>query len=244
VRLRGFLRHLGQLGPLAVAATLLPPIGSLILLGTIQHSSSWLRAQDDLGVLVFIVAFAFCGGFALLPTYTPALLGGWAFGASVGLIATLAGFAGAAGIGFALARRLSGDRLVAALRDYPRGLAIHDAFVGSGFLRALIVVTLVRLPPSSPFALSNVVMASSRVRIAPFLIGTVLGIAPRALAAVVVGAGLSRLDLAHPGRSGHVLIGMGLTLAALAALGWMATDALRRLERHVPRRATGPDVHT
>jgi uncharacterized membrane protein YdjX (TVP38/TMEM64 family) len=219
------------LGPLPVLATVLPPVGSLILLATIPYSSEWLRAQQERGLIVFVTLFALCGGFALLPTYTPAVLGGWAFGVWTGLAATLAGFGAAAALGFALARHVAGTRLVSVLHEYPRGLAIHDAFVRSGFLRAVTVVVLVRLPPNSPFALSNVLLASSAVRFVPFLVGTVVGIAPRAGAAVSVGAGLARLDLEHPERSGQALIGIGLTLGVLATLGWLASDALRRLER-------------
>ena len=235
--MRGLVRHLRELGPLPLLATVLPPGGSLILLATIPYSCAWLRADHERGLLVFVTMFALCGGFALLPTYTPAVLGGWAFGVWTGLPATLAGFAGAAAIGFALARQLSGERLVAVLHEYPRGLAIHDAFVRSGFLKAVMVVMLVRLPPSSPFALSNVLLASSAVDFLPFLVGTVLGIAPRAGAAVVVGAGLARFDSQHPERSGQALIGIGLTLGVLLALGWLATDALRRLDR---RAGTAP----
>src|SRR5512145_1825695 len=103
MRVGPVLRGLGQLGPLAMAATLLPPLGTALLIGTIHQSSTWLRTNDALGLVVFVTAFAVCGGFALLPTYTPALVGGWAFGLWIGLAATLAGFGGAALIGFALA---------------------------------------------------------------------------------------------------------------------------------------------
>jgi uncharacterized membrane protein YdjX (TVP38/TMEM64 family) len=227
---RAVLRALGQVGPLAAAAALLPPIGSLVLLATINRSAAWLRAHDELGVIIFILAFAVCGGIALLPTYTPSLIGGWAFGIWAGLAATLAGFLGAAAIGFALARRLSGDRLMSVLQEYPRGLAIHDALLGSGFWRALLVVALVRLPPNSPFALANLLLAGSRVALVPFLLGTLVGLTPRAAAAVVVGAGLSSLDVAHPGRSGAMLAWVAITVGAVGAIGWMANRALRRLE--------------
>jgi uncharacterized membrane protein YdjX (TVP38/TMEM64 family) len=242
MRVGPVFRGLGQLGPLAMAATLLPPLGTAVLIGTIHQSSTWLRTNDVLGLVVFVTAFAVCGGFALLPTYTPALVGGWAFGLATGLAATLAGFAGAATIGFAMARRLSGNRLVDVLGRHPRGLAIHDAFVRSGFLKAVAVVALVRLPPNSPFALSTVVLAASRVGLAPFLLGTVVGIAPRALAAVVVGAGLARLDLSHPERTGHLLLGIATTVAAVAALGWMAGHAIRRMGLAAPVSEPADDV--
>jgi uncharacterized membrane protein YdjX (TVP38/TMEM64 family) len=229
MHLGGVAQRLGHLGLLAVLAALLPPIGSLVLIGTLDHSTTWLRANGTLGVLTFVVAFAVCGGFALLPTYTPSLVGGWAFGFAAGLAATLAGFVLAAAIGFTLARRLSGERLLEILRDHPKGLVVHDAFVQSGFWRAMLVVMLVRLPPNSPFAIANLVLAASRVAFVPFLAGTLLGIAPRAGAAVAVGAGLARVDFTRPVESGAVLLGVGVTVGVAVALGWMARRALDRM---------------
>ncbi len=127
--------RLGRLGPAAAATAFLPPIGCLILLGTMNQSAPWLQSHGALGVLLFVVAFSVFGGLALLPTYAPSVLGGWAFGMAVGLAATLAGFVGAAAIGFAIARRLSGDRLVQVLDEYPRGQALHRALL-SGSWRA------------------------------------------------------------------------------------------------------------
>lgn len=236
MRLGGSIRDLGRLGPLALAAAVLPPLGSLLLIGTLGPTSAWLRSQGALGVAVFVAAFALCGGFALLPTYTPSLLGGWAFGLTFGLAATLAGFTLAAAIGFGLARRLSGERLMDVLREHPRGLAVHDAFVRSGFWKALLVVALLRLPPNAPFAMGNLLLAASRVAFPPFLAGTVVGIAPRAGAAVAVGAGLARIDLDRPTETAAVLIGIGVTLAVVAALGWMANRALARVAPISPGR--------
>jgi uncharacterized membrane protein YdjX (TVP38/TMEM64 family) len=232
MRSRHVFRRLGQLGPLAAAAAFLPPLGTLVLLGTIEQSSGWLRSHGVAGVLVFVVGFALCGGFALLPTYTPAVVGGWAFGPVVGLSATLVGFVLAATIGFSVARRLSGDRLLQVLRDHPRGLAIHDAFVRSGFWKALVVVALLRLPPNSPFAMGNVLMAASRVAYAPFLLGTIIGLSPRAAAGVLVGAGLAQIDFANPERSGMVVLGVAVTIGVVVTLGWMANRALARIETY------------
>lgn len=229
MRLGAFVRHLGQLGPLALAAALLPPLGSLVLIATLEPTSAWLRAHGALGVIVFVAGFAACGGFALLPTYTPSLLGGWAFGVPVGLAATLAGFLLAATIGFALARRLSGERLMDVLREHPRGLAVHDAFVRSGFLKALLVVALLRLPPNSPFAIGNLILAASRVGYPAFLAGTLIGLAPRAGAAVAVGAGIARIDLDRPTETMAVVAGLGVTIGVVVVLGWMANRALARV---------------
>jgi uncharacterized membrane protein YdjX (TVP38/TMEM64 family) len=119
---------------------------------------------------------------------------------------------------------------------------VHDAFVRRGFWKAVAVVALLRLPPNSPFAITNLALAASRVGYAPFLGGTVAGLLPRATAAVAVGAGLARVDLDRPTETVAVLGGLALTVGVVAALGWMANRALARVvpTSPSPRTACGP----
>ena len=218
--------RLGRLGPAAAATAFLPPIGSLILLGTMNQSAPWLQSHGMLGVALFVVGFSILGGFALLPTYGPSVLGGWAFGMVVGLAATLAGFLGAAAIGFALARHLSGDRLLQVLDEYPRGQALHRALLAGSTRKTLLVVTLLRVPPYGPFAMTNLLLAATGVSWGPYLIGSLVGLTPRVTAAVIVGASLSQLDLRHLDRGGPAYLSIGLSLAVVIALGWVANRAL------------------
>lgn len=220
------LIRLGRLGPAAAATAFLPPIGSLILLGTMNQSAPWLQSHGVVGVLVFVAAFSVFGGFALLPTYAPSVLGGWAFGIASGLVATLAGFVGASAIGFAIARHLSGNRLLQVLDEYPRGQTLHRALLAGSWRRTLLVVTLLRVPPNGPFAMTNLLLAATGVRWGPYLIGSLLGLTPRVAAAVIVGASLSQLDLRHLERGGSAYLSIGLSLTAVMALGWIANRAL------------------
>jgi len=223
------LARLGRLGPAAAATAFLPPIGALILLGTMNQSAPWLQSHGAAGVVIFITAFSILGGLALLPTYAPSVLGGWAFGVPVGLPATLAGFLGAAALGFAISRHLSGERLLKVLDEYPRGRAVHRALLAGSAARTFLVVTLLRVPPSGPFAMTNLLLAATGVGWGPYLLGSLLGLAPRVAAAVVVGASLSTLDLGHLERGGQAYVSIGLSVAAVMALGWMANRGLRRL---------------
>jgi uncharacterized membrane protein YdjX (TVP38/TMEM64 family) len=220
------LMRLGRLGPAAAATAFLPPIGLLILLGTMNRSAPWLQSHGALGVVLFVAAFSVFGGFALLPTYAPSVLGGWAFGVVTGLGATLAGFVGAAAIGFALARHLSGDRLLQVLDEYPRGQALHRALLAGSWRRTLLVVTLLRVPPNGPFAMTNLLLAATGVGWGPYLLGSLLGLTPRVAAAVIVGASLSQLDLRHLERGGSAYLSIGLSLVVVVALGWLANRAL------------------
>jgi uncharacterized membrane protein YdjX (TVP38/TMEM64 family) len=223
------LLRLGRLGPAAAATAFLPPLGSLVLIGTMNQSAPWLQAHGMVGLLLFVIGFAVFGGLALLPTYGPSVLGGWAFGVPVGLVATLAGFIGAAAIGFVIARQVSGDRLMRVLDEYPRGRAISQALLATTVGRTLVVVALLRLPPNGPFAMTNLLLAATGVRWFPYLAGSALGLAPRVTAAVVVGDSLSTLDLRHLDRGGMAFFSIGASILVVGVLGWLARRALARL---------------
>ena len=222
------LMRLGRLGPTAAATAFLPPLGSIVLIGTMNQSAPWLQAQGLLGIAIFVAGFTVFGGLALLPTYGPSVLGGWAFGVGVGLVATLAGFLGAASLGFALARHLSGDRLLQVLAEYPRGQALHRALLTGSAARTLLVVTLLRVP-HGPFAMTNLLLAATGVGWGPYLAGSLLGLAPRVTAAVIVGASLASLDLRHLDRGGTAYLSIALSIGAVIGLGWLAKRSLRKV---------------
>jgi uncharacterized membrane protein YdjX (TVP38/TMEM64 family) len=102
----------------------------------------------------------------------------------------------------------------------------------AGFWRTLGIVSLVRVPPNSPFALTNLVLASVRVPLASFAIGTGLGMLPRTAAVVYVGSliegELSR-DALRQSRPGWLLpVGIGLSVAVLIVLAWLGDRAIKR----------------
>lgn len=229
------LLRLGRLGPTAAATAFLPPLGSLLLIGTMNQSAPWLQAQGALGIAIFVIGFTIFGGLALLPTYGPSVLGGWAFGIGVGLAATLSGFIGAASLGFAIARHLSGDRLLQVLSEYPRGQALHRALLTGSPVRTLLVVTLLRVP-HGPFAMTNLLLAATGVGWVPYLAGSLIGLAPRVTAAVIVGASLATLDLRHLERGGTAYLSIAFSIGAVAALGWLARRSLQRVAGDKPDR--------
>lgn len=226
------MRRLGPAAWLAIAAAILPAIGGATLLVYVDPVGSWLRGHDLNGLLLYAALFALLSGFALLPTYAQAFLGGWAFVFPLGFPAALSGFLGGSLIGYEVARRASGDRVEGMIREKPRWRAVRDALVGRGFWPTLGIVTLVRLPPNSPFAITNLVMASVQVRRTPFILGTLLGMAPRTAAAVFIGR------LFHDVAASDALrnkpwwllpVGIGSALIVLLVLGAIANRALARV---------------
>ncbi|MBY0307846.1 MAG: VTT domain-containing protein [Phycisphaerales bacterium] len=186
-------KEVGFASVLGVLASVLPLVGSVGLYAYIGTVSRWLREHPQ-GVWLYLVAFIVLGGVALLPTYAQSAVGGYAFGVATGVPLALGGFAGASVLGYLIALRASPERVQGVVDRDPRAGAVRRALVSGGFWGQTGVVTLLRLPPTSPFALTNLVLAAAGVRLWPFVIGTVLGMTPRTAAAVVIGAGVAELS--------------------------------------------------
>lgn len=248
-----------RLGPAAVLgawSAVMPVLGSITLYWAMLTTNlgAWMRSHGSQGVVAYSAAFMVLAGMAVLPTYAQSALGGYAFGILWGSVGALVGFAGGAIIGYELAARASGDRAIRLMDEHPKWRVVRDALVGAsvgggpvevtpGFWKTLGMVTLLRLPPNSPFAITNLVMASVKVPRVPYLIGTVLGLLPRTVLAVVVGAGVGKftreeLKKAMPmwGIVAGVIV---LVLVALVVIG-VANRALTRFTMRVMGSAAEP----
>ncbi len=224
-----YLRRLGPVGILAVIAASLPAIGGFALLGSMTWTGPWLKNQGDWGVLIYIGAFSLLAGLAVLPTYAQAVVGGFAFGLKVGGLAAICGFAGASMIGYLIAWRASGDRVIQIIEEQPKWKTVYDALLKSGRIKALLIVTLIRVPPNSPFAITNLVMAATRVRPLTYLIGTVLGMSPRTIAAAYIGSGLKDLDFSNPYKSWMFIITLVITVIIVGVIGTIANKAIAKV---------------
>lgn len=227
-----------KLGPaslLAALALALPPLGGFAILVYMDSIAQWLEGHRGAGPLIFAAAFALFAGMALLPTYAQSILGGWAFGIALGFPAALFGFVGGSFIGYSVARPTASGRVESLIRTHKKWQAVRDALVGGGFWRTLGIVTLLRLPPNSPFALTNLVMASVRVPLPIYLLGTAIGMAPRTFAAVWLGSALHhqftsiREGLSAPKPWWLLALGILLTLVMLGIVGAIANKALQRV---------------
>lgn len=226
-------KQLGPAGWLAIFSAVAPAASGFTLIYFMKSVAEWLRSHQSAGVAIYAGAFAILSGVALLPTYAQAALGGYAFGMMFGLPAALVGFAGGAVIGYVIARRASGDRVARLVRDHPKWQAVRDALVRdserNSFWKTTGMVALLRMPPNSPFALTNLVMASVKVPWASFVIGTVVGMLPRTAVAVWIGATVGMDD--KGGFATPLWLKITGIVAGLAVLGIVAMIADRALKR-------------
>lgn len=214
---------------LAVIAATLPAIGGFALLGSLGWTGNWLRGQGHWGVVLYVAGYSLLAGLALLPTYAQSITGGFCFGRVTGSLAALAGILGASTLAYVIARRASGERVVRLIQEQPKWKAVYQALVGGGFLKTLLIVTLLRIPPNSPFAMTNLVMAATKVGWPAYALGTVIGIAPRTVFAAYVGAQLTELSSRSFSSAGEWLITLLVGLAVLAIIGTIANRALKRV---------------
>lgn len=232
----------GRMGPaayLAAAWTLMPALLGFTLLANMGPVSAWLEARGSLGLPIYIGVFILSAGLGLLPTYAQATLGGFAFGVIGGFWAALAGFTGASLVGYFVARLVARHKVEAEIERHRKAKAVRDALVGSGVWRTLGIVTLVRIPPNSPFALTNLALSAAETRVLPFVVGTAVGMAPRTLAAAVIGSQIS--DWANAERPFWLMAtGIATTLLVAAIIAVIAQRAIESVTR-TPASERAPD---
>jgi uncharacterized membrane protein YdjX (TVP38/TMEM64 family) len=223
------LKRLGPVVPLVIVVTVCTVIGLTLLAGHMKPVSHWLQTHGSWAIGVYVLGFAVMAGLGLLPTHIQAVLGGLVFGFSRGLGGALAGILGAATIAYVIARRVSGERVIGLISEQPKWKAVYDALLGGGFWKTIGIVTLVRLPPNSPFAITNLVLAATGVRWVAYAIGTVVGIAPRTAAAVWIGSQLADLDLANTRQTWFFVSGIVALVLVVAIIGAIAKRALAKV---------------
>lgn len=173
---------------LALAWFTLPLAFSILLFAKLAEITDWLHEHHGSGPWIAAGAFAVCAGFGFLPTYAQAVLMGWVFGTAVGVPISVAGYVGGAVLGYGLSRLLTGDAIVRRIDDHPRWRVVRSSLVEANTWRTMGLVALLRFPPNSPFAFTNLVLAASGVRFVPMIIGSIAGMLPRTFIAVWVGA--------------------------------------------------------
>ena len=225
----GWIRRLGAAGPVAVLLSFAPPLGGIALLSVLTWSGGWLRLHPETGWLVYATAAALLIGFSFVPTFSCAIIAGWAFGFLGGWLISVVAVTAGAVLAYALGRGITKDRVVELVREHPRLDAVHRALLARRARETVLVVVLVRLPPAAPFGLTNFLLAAARVPLREYIAGTFVGVMPRLALTAFVGAALEKLRFDHVLDRWMVVAGAVVSLVAIVALGAMAGRALRRV---------------
>jgi uncharacterized membrane protein YdjX (TVP38/TMEM64 family) len=175
------LREAGRNNPKIALAilwvSLLPSIGSLIIVPWALYQSDWISSLD---FGVFLIAFSalmvsiLLMGFAIMPTTLIAGLAGFLLGWKAFPWLVLA-YSIASLLGYGWGKGLSGENLDFLLEKYPKAKRLLDEKkenIG-------VLIFFVRLSPIIPFALSNLLFALLKSGWKKLILFGTLGMLPR-----------------------------------------------------------------
>ncbi|MEY3143583.1 MAG: hypothetical protein RLY21_2076 [Planctomycetota bacterium] len=241
-------RRLLASGILGLLWISLPPLAGIYILLDLQDIARFLQQDLSHGFWAYVAVFAITAGLGLLPTYSQSFLGGWVFGMQWGLLGAIVGFTGGAAIGYLFARLVTGDSVDRWIDRHPRGRVIRDALARGSTGRTFLIVTLLRLPPNSPFAMTNYALSATRVPFWLAMTATPIGMLPRTaivcfLAAAAVSEGAQNIKEAVEDKPLWALVfAIGSSIAAIAIMGQLANKALAKLAKHERPVSEGTDA--
>ena len=193
---------------------------------------AWLSGFGSAAPIVFVAGYA-AGAVLFLPATPFALAGGALFGPVWGAVLNLIGATAGATLGFLVARYLA-QAWVA--RRAGGGLKrLMDGVDAEGWRS----VAFVRLVPLFPFSLTSYALGLTRIRLAPYVVTTLICIAPAAIAFTWLGHA-GRQALSGDGTAisyGVLALGLLVALAFVprfikrfrrAPTAWIEAEALRR----------------
>lgn len=225
------IKELGSITPLAFITAVLPMIGSAVLISVAYPFGIWLRENWEIGSGLFLVGVVVFCGLALLPTNVIGVLSGWSFGFEFGIFVLITGIVAASTLSFFIHSRIVGETLPQVFEKHPKAEAVYQALIGKSRRRTTLIIFLLRLSPAMPFALTNFLMASARVPVKSFVVGTFFGMLPRSSAVVFVGSGLSELSFDNPGEIWLIVFGIAATIVSIFLISFISKNALERLTR-------------
>ncbi len=228
--LKAIAKRLGPASVLAALWAFLPGVLGIVLLTNLSRASGFLDQAKPYDAIIYVAFFVVTAGFGLLPTYAQALFGGYRFKAWVGSGLALAGFVGASIIGYYVARTIAKDRVEAEIARWPKAEVVKRALVGHGPVRTLFTVALIRLPPNSPFAITNLLLSSVGVHPVIYVLGTAIGMLPRTAAVAWLGSQIQNWDNRElPGW--YLPTQIGVAVLVLLILAQIGKSALERASR-------------
>jgi uncharacterized membrane protein YdjX (TVP38/TMEM64 family) len=173
--------------------------------------------------LPLFVAIYLLASMLPVPTWPLTVGAGAVLGFGEGLVLVLLTSSGGSIAAFLLARYALRRPVRKIVDEHPRVRSIDRALADGGW-RA---VALLQMSPAMPFGVQNYVLGASRVRLGPYVAGTVIGILPSATMYVLAGASGRRIaNLSGPAKWALLAAGVVATFAFTA---WMARLAKRRL---------------
>lgn len=222
------MRRLGPAGPLAFLSGVVPPAGGTVVILMIPMIAPWLRDHGVMGPPVAALLGALLGATMVLPMYSFMAVCGWSFGPVVGIVTALSGVVMGAMINYGWARCVCRDRVTVLIEEKPKWWAVYRELLYASPKRTFLLVTLIRIPPGFPFALTNFVMAAMRVPLRIMLPATLVGSIPRTVVVCLAAAKMSSLQEKAALGPWTIAGAVVVTVLTLVLIGRLAGRALAR----------------
>ena len=186
---------------------------------------AFVHAHPVLSLEIYVAAYAVLVAFSIPGALLMSLSGGYLFGVGAGAAAAVTGASTGAVAMFLAARTALGDALA---RRFARSHGVMARIQAAARGRhAVSTLLALRLMPAVPFALVNLLAGVAKMRLGPYVLATVVGIAPSTLIYAWTGHGLHAIfsrsgavdlrALIRPEVYGPVI---ALSLLALTPLAW------------------------
>lgn len=221
-------KGLGPLTPMILFSLVGPALGALALIST---SQLWfpqlleLTQWPQLG-LYFALTIGLVG-LSFVPTHASSLIAGMLFGVVQGPVFALLAVVGASYFSLGIIRLVLKERTYQLLLSRPAAAQIHEELLMKSGWKAVVFISLIRLSPLMPFAATNVLLAAARAQTQHFLLGSLLGLAPRIILVAVAGAGLSELDFSQSSNVWIAVLGTLSTLLLIVYVGKIIRRVVR-----------------
>lgn len=222
-------RRAWRLIAMTTAVLTLPMVGMFLLLDHLSALGEWIRGNLPWTALPLIAVSVVTLSTAVTPTLIVSALTGWCLGLAWGFPVAMTSIILSSIPAYIGARWFAGDSAMAIIREHPRWARIHAALLEQRFAREVWIITLLRLPPLAPFAFTNTAFAAMNVAWPSFLLGTLLGMAPRTMASVFIGAQMSAFDPKAGPPTWFTLAGGAVAFLVLVLVSVLARRELRRV---------------
>lgn len=188
-------------------------------------SSEALQALQEGWWWFFPLAVLFMG-MAIFPTTFTAILVGFLWGFK-GILGMVLAYQVAALLGYFLGRGLAGEWLHHWAQNHPRKMRFANHLRD----KPLVLVIVSRLSPALPFSVNNLIMAGLGIPWKTFFWGGFLGMLPRTVLAVWVGASAANLQNAVEGQGDWQPLLIALGLLAILTKGGILWQAWQKSTR-------------
>jgi len=235
-----FLDGLKEMGPVVWAMGLLSLtlpgiVGTFVIFGSAfgpERVRSFVTGFGPNAPWITLGIFAVATGSAIAPTYALSFACGAIFRSlAIGGSVAMGGVVGGALVGYAWGALLARKRVMDVVNRHEKARVIRHALLDRPMHTETWVVGLIRFPPNSPFALTNLVMSSLTVSLPAYTVGTLVGMLPRTLFAVWLGIQAGDLAQAQSASKGFRLIvgaviGIAVFIAVYRVMSKWAKQAL------------------